>query len=324
MLTAESIARALGGKRSGKGWKACCPAHDDHDPSLSIDEGDVGKVLVNCHAGCEQDAVINALRTKGLWPDERKTAPENSHSKLNGAPHRQSHAPPRDPEFIPRHPKAPANSDKPENEGRTAHAVRIFQEAGPLQNTPGWAHLIRRGIDVSELPQSLNEVLRWHPHCPWQRGTRGCMVALFTDVITGEPKAIHRTAITQNGEKVGRQYLGPMAECVIRLWPDDAVTTGIAIGEGIETVLAAATRIIHRGTLLRPVWAAGDANNIASLPVLAGIESLTLLVDHDANQAGETAAKRCTERWIAAGREVHWLVPHAVDADFNDIIKSLP
>jgi hypothetical protein len=45
---------------------ACCPAHDDRNPSLSIREAD-GKVLVRCHAGCPQQAVIDALKARGLW-----------------------------------------------------------------------------------------------------------------------------------------------------------------------------------------------------------------------------------------------------------------
>lgn len=66
MLTAEKIAQALGGRRSGAGWVARCPAHADANPSLAICDGD-GKPLVHCHAGCEQAAVIAALRALGLW-----------------------------------------------------------------------------------------------------------------------------------------------------------------------------------------------------------------------------------------------------------------
>src|ERR1043166_3726517 len=43
-----------------------CPAHEDKNPSLSLTQRN-GKILVHCHSGCEQDAVMNALRTKGLW-----------------------------------------------------------------------------------------------------------------------------------------------------------------------------------------------------------------------------------------------------------------
>jgi len=58
-------------RRNGKGWVACCPAHADKHPSLSIDEGRDGKVLLHCHAGCTQDEVIDALRDRGLWPEHR-------------------------------------------------------------------------------------------------------------------------------------------------------------------------------------------------------------------------------------------------------------
>lgn len=52
--------------RKGRGG-VHCPAHDDPSPSLSVEEKD-GKVLVHCHAGCEQATVIEALRERGLWP----------------------------------------------------------------------------------------------------------------------------------------------------------------------------------------------------------------------------------------------------------------
>lgn len=70
-MTAESIAHELGGKRSGSGYVAKCPAHDDSNPSLSLRDA-AGKVLVKCHAGCAQQDVVEALRARGLWqsPDE--------------------------------------------------------------------------------------------------------------------------------------------------------------------------------------------------------------------------------------------------------------
>jgi hypothetical protein len=38
-----------------------CPAHDDNNPSLSISEGADGRVLIKCHAGCEVEAVVEAI-----------------------------------------------------------------------------------------------------------------------------------------------------------------------------------------------------------------------------------------------------------------------
>jgi putative DNA primase/helicase len=45
----------------GDGWSARCPAHDDHNPSLSVSESDDGRVLIYCHAGCSAKAVCVAL-----------------------------------------------------------------------------------------------------------------------------------------------------------------------------------------------------------------------------------------------------------------------
>ena len=56
-------------RRMGGGWIARRPAHDDQTPSLSIRDADDGKVLVRCHAGCDQEQVIATLRSLDLWTE---------------------------------------------------------------------------------------------------------------------------------------------------------------------------------------------------------------------------------------------------------------
>lgn len=48
-------------KKSGQGWQTLCPAHEDHKPSLSINQGTDGRALVHCHAGCSVEAICEAL-----------------------------------------------------------------------------------------------------------------------------------------------------------------------------------------------------------------------------------------------------------------------
>jgi hypothetical protein len=61
-LTArELISKLKGVKKSGSGWIARCPAHDDKHASLSISEGDDEKVLTHCHAGCSPEQVWATL-----------------------------------------------------------------------------------------------------------------------------------------------------------------------------------------------------------------------------------------------------------------------
>jgi hypothetical protein len=63
--SAEEIAQLLRGKRSGAGWSARCPAHDDQSESLSIGEGHEGKLLLHCHAGCSFESIRAAIRALG-------------------------------------------------------------------------------------------------------------------------------------------------------------------------------------------------------------------------------------------------------------------
>lgn len=42
-------------------WMACCPAHEDKSPSLSVKEADDGRVLLHCWAGCTVHEVVGAL-----------------------------------------------------------------------------------------------------------------------------------------------------------------------------------------------------------------------------------------------------------------------
>lgn len=52
-------------------WIACCPAHDDNTPSLSLRETEDGTVLIKCWAGCGAADVVAAvgLELSDLFPE---------------------------------------------------------------------------------------------------------------------------------------------------------------------------------------------------------------------------------------------------------------
>ena len=56
-------------RRTGGGCLARCPAHEDHEPSLSISLGRDGRILLHCWAGCETSDVLAALGLR--WADLR-------------------------------------------------------------------------------------------------------------------------------------------------------------------------------------------------------------------------------------------------------------
>jgi len=65
--SAQDIAYQLGrAERSGKDWKCRCPAHDDKNPSLSLCDGDDGKLIAHCYAGCSWEQIQKALEREGI------------------------------------------------------------------------------------------------------------------------------------------------------------------------------------------------------------------------------------------------------------------
>lgn len=64
-------------KAKGRGrWQACCPAHDDRGPSLSVRELDDGRVLIHCFAGCSALEVMESvgLSIDHLFPERQGSA----------------------------------------------------------------------------------------------------------------------------------------------------------------------------------------------------------------------------------------------------------
>src|SRR5690242_8805167 len=64
-MTAAEIAVGLNARHAGAVYTAECPACG-YKGALSIRDSD-DRTFIRCHAGCEQSAVINALRLRGLW-----------------------------------------------------------------------------------------------------------------------------------------------------------------------------------------------------------------------------------------------------------------
>lgn len=59
---ADVLARLDGVRPSGAGYVARCPCHEDREPSLSIGEGDDGRLLLRCFAGCSWEELRAALQ----------------------------------------------------------------------------------------------------------------------------------------------------------------------------------------------------------------------------------------------------------------------
>ena len=298
-MNLREIALALGGEIAGGQVLCPGPGHSPADRSLAVRPDPTAPDGFLCFSHCDDDWRACRDHVRGRLGIERtRSVPKRNGGKLKSQP------------------------VAIDDEARTQRVLPIWQAAQPM-GAIAKSYLQHRGTALNALPNDMAHALRWHLECPWEREVRPCIVALWTDLHTAEPRAIHRRPITAEGVAVAHwRAMGPTAGCVIRLWPNDAVSQNLVIGEGVETTLAAGTRIVHRHTLLQPAWACGDAGHLAAFPVLAGIEALTVLVDHDANGAGQRAAAECAQRWKAAGREVIRLTPQKEGADFSDVVCS--
>jgi DNA polymerase len=213
----------------------------------------------------------------------------------------------------------PSQTATEDKTAKSERALALWHESRSIAGTLAARYLAEtRGIDLAALPGDIDAALRFHPRCPFGPGNRHpCLLALLRDAITDQPIGIQRIALTPNARRIERRMLGQSG--TVKLWP---VSSQLVVGEGIETVLAAATRVTYHGAPLQPAWSAVSTSLLEKFPVLPGVERLIILVDHD--PAGKTAAACCTERWNRAGRTVVRLTPKRAGTDFNDIVMAEP
>ena len=285
-MNAETIATALGGRKAGSGWMACCPTHDDREPSLSIRDADDGKVLVRCHAGCDQERVITTLRSRGLW--------------MENGPRR----------FIRPAPRAAATRGPDRDDARrSTAAIAIWQSATPAGGSLVEAYLASRGLHLPPPPTLRFNIGLKHP----TGGLWPAMVALVTRGNDDTPLAIHRTFLARDGGSKApvdpqKMMLGPCRGGAVRL---AAPCDVLMVGEGIETCLAAMRATSH------PAWAALSTAGLRNLDLPGDVRDVIVLADGD--DPGEAAARDCASRWKREGRRARIARPPR-GMDFNDFL----
>jgi Toprim domain len=210
--------------------------------------------------------------------------------------------------------------ERNDKQRRTDTALRLWDERKPFFGSPAESYLrSTRAIgDWLSAFARLDEVLGFHPACPFEDKRLPCMLALVRNIRTDEPQAIHRTALTPGPtpDRIDRLSLGPTAGGAIKLSPHDEVTNGLLIGEGIETAFSAALRL-----KFRPVWSVISRSGLAKFPVLDGVQCLTVAVDNDDSGDGQRDAGILVERMVGAGIEVITTQPNLAK-DFNDLVRA--
>lgn len=295
----EILPRLRNVSRAGNGYIASCPnagahGHGDRKPSLSIREGDSGRVLLYCHTGCSYSDVAGAL---GI-----NDHPSSTRRGWNA-----------------RTPKPTRESESYNN----AAAARLWQDSIFVAGTTAETYLsVARGISI-EAVRRARDTLRFHPACPHPKGMKLAAMVAAVGRWDGEGDvdacAVHRTYLRADGSgkadvEPQKASLGPVNGGAI--WLSESAST-LVIGEGIETTLSAASAMPNA----RCAYAAAvSASNLAHLEVPPWARELIILADAD--PAGEKAANTLGNRATAKGIKARIARPPAGYNDFNDVLRA--
>jgi len=285
---AQTLTAALKGRWHGRYGTACCPAHGDRTPSLSLSNAPDGRLLLRCHTGCDFLAILDALRGLGL---------------VEGT----GRVPGLDPERLAQR----EAEERREAEKKARQARTVWEKARPIEGTPAAAYLRGRGITCP-----LPDTLRFHP-AAWHPSAQRlpAMVAL---VEGAERFAAHRTYLRPDGS--GKASVEP-AKAMLGSVKGGAVRLAHGIGplvvcEGIETALSLASGLLRAPAT---IWAALSTSGMQKLDLPPFPSCLTVATDGD--PAGREAGHALATRADALGWTVS-LLPAPVGTDWNDIIMK--
>jgi putative DNA primase/helicase len=309
-MNAGEVARRLGGEVSGRDAVLCPgPGHSPRDRSLAVkfDATAPDGFVIYSHAGDDwrvcRDHVRELLGLPRWEPGDeqrRSVPPHNIDTWDLAAIEAEANESPRaltEDEII-----------------RIANARRIWEEAQDPRGTLAERYL--REHRRLKLPDDhAGRVLRFHPRCPWRNENTGkidrvpALIVPFRSIDNDAITAVHRIALNSDGTKLGRRMQGILHRVAIKL---DAPSDRLAIGEGLETCMAA------RQFGYTPAWALGSDGGISFFPIVDGVNLLIILGEQGA--ASARAIKMCGTRWRKAGRRVRVVMPTPQFSDLNDVL----
>jgi hypothetical protein len=210
-----------------------------------------------------------------------------------------------------------ASNDRPDlfrytHRNSTVSAQRLFAASAPIAGTLAETYLRSRGVtDMAALKS-----LRFHPRCYYRADAQSpverwpALIAAVTDPA-GAVTGVQRTYLQRDGSAKAplatpRKAMGLIAGNAVRF---GKVHDIMAVGEGVETVLALRTLMPSM-----PMAAALSAQNLGAFRPLATLKRLYIAADRD--EAGMCAAEHL--RWRAVEQGVDAVILMPILNDFND------
>ncbi|WP_084496057.1 toprim domain-containing protein [Meiothermus cerbereus] len=268
---------------AGQGrWLACCPAHPDRTPSLSIRAVD-GKVLLYCFAGCSPDAILSAV---GLsWRDLYSGGSK--------------------PWLAPGYYRSTPTPERPTTPFEAREKWQKWWDRATPNHPLLRVYLRARGLSIT--PPPTLRLATWEG--------KHFMLARVLDA-RGELCGMHITELLPDGSGRVSKRLAKGTHPLggsIRLYPFEG-STPLALAEGIETGLA-----VHQATGW-PVWACVSAIGLERVQLPAEALEVVIAADHD--KAGLEAANALARRLLGENRRVRLATPPQAGTDWLDMVAG--
>lgn len=277
---AKDLTARLSGKWHGRYGMACCPAHDDRNPSLQITPGR-SSLLLRCYAGCEVADIFRALRSLKI----------DSNSGTIGT--------------------SKATSDHCSVAKECENARRRWRCGQNVRSTLAERYLDNRGIgDWGSYGRFLPSAVTFEGE------QKVCLPALILPLtVAGSVVAIQRIFLDpETGMKAAiaapKKILGVAGKASIRL---GSIESGhLNLAEGFEDAVSAMK--IHN---LDNCWAVCGIERYALISIPDNIHSITVYSQHGPEAA--RALEKAMPHLSANNRNVQTVMPPP-DLDWNDFL----
>ena len=290
--TAAEIVQALGGNpRTGM---CRCPCHDDKKPSLCVKTGDNGKPIFKCFAGCEFEAIRDALRLRGIWPNGGKATGHRRRTKSNSADEKQREEEARRWRHGLGLLRAAAKERLIKKKGGP---VAYFKERG-IKIVPPNAYLVSSRVTSQYTNKSYPAMVI---PISSEKGLLGAQITYLSTDLKSKAKTepIRQSFGLLRG---GFVYVG----C-----PDPAKP--LLVAEGYEDALS-----VSQITGLPAIASLGTANmKTVNVPPCSEI-----IIAADDDMPGQAAAETLAKRLV--GRRVRIALPPRGYADWNEALTDVP
>jgi hypothetical protein len=285
--SAAAIAAKLAGhpvRPHGGNFLVRCPVHDDQSPSLSIRDGDDGRLLVHCFAGCDPLDVLSEIRARiGNIRAHVETSPK------------------------------PAKRSSAYERGQNDKARWLWSRRKPITGSIAETYLRHARGYAGPMPPTFG-------HLPAHDQYDHALICAFGIPDEIEPgvlhmpddavRGVHLIRLNADGcdrirDRTGKITIGRCPGAPIVCAPYQDSNNALAIAEGVENALSA------HAAMGIGAWAAGGASR---LPALADavpdfVECITIVVDDD--DAGRQHCPMLAQWLHERGYEVRLVPPFA-------------